>query len=328
LIAQERRLVIGLFAALVAVLVISSGLVLYIERPPAPSPHPTSPSPVAVDFLEQNLTFGHEWTVSFGTYVSSSNGSRIVFIVLPGSYSFSVQTYGFWASPSSGLLNVTERQVNETIIFEEAHYNATFIAVGLPSGAGWSVALGGQTQYPPSSSATFSVRPGNYSVETGQADYIYLINASSQWVREVIDLYEPTPSVFNLEVNNSNVIVDVDYTLGVVLNSSVLAAQVGGEAGWEENAEVTVNKSLILNYSFQGEGIPSGIANITADVMTPVEFTQFLATGNATEYVLSTGSVPKGEFSLSFPPGTQWYYVLEGPNMELGYSSAWSVWFV
>ena len=64
-------------------------------------------SAYTVDFNESGLPSGTSWSVTFNGQTLTSTTSKITFTNVPsGSYSFTVVSSGYTASPSSGTLQV------------------------------------------------------------------------------------------------------------------------------------------------------------------------------------------------------------------------------
>ena len=67
----------------------------------------TNASTYTVDFIESGLPSGTSWSVTFNGQTLTSTTSTITFTNVPsGSYSFTVVSSGYTASPSSGTLQV------------------------------------------------------------------------------------------------------------------------------------------------------------------------------------------------------------------------------
>ena len=108
----------------------------------SPSTAPT----YAVTFTETGLSSGTEWSVMLGGLPESvSAPGSIVFNEPNGTYSYTVGSVaGYTASPPSGSLTVDGAAVTQAATFSPVsaggYYDVTFVAQGLPAGAGgWSM---------------------------------------------------------------------------------------------------------------------------------------------------------------------------------------------
>ncbi len=108
----------------------------------SPSTAPT----YAVTFTETGLPGGTEWSVMLGGVPESAFApGSIVFDEPNGTYSYTVGSpAGFTASPSYGSVTVNGSAVTQAATFSPVsaggYYDVTFVAQGLPAGAGgWSM---------------------------------------------------------------------------------------------------------------------------------------------------------------------------------------------
>ncbi len=130
---------------------------------------PTGPTHYTVTFTESGLPRGTSWSVTLNGTPGTSSTPGIVFNNLlnnTSGYAFTVGTVsGYTAVPSSGSVVVNGANVTKAITFTAipaGSYSVTFTESGLPSGANWSVTLGGKTQSSTGSTLTFTEKNGTY----------------------------------------------------------------------------------------------------------------------------------------------------------------------
>ena len=131
---------------------------------------PAKKSTYAVTFTESGLSGGTSWSLTFNGTPGTSSTSSIVFNNLLNNttgYAFTVGAVsGYTSSPSSGTVVVNGANVTQPITFTAiptGAYSVTFIETGLPTGANWSVALGGKTLSSLGSTVTFTEKNGTYN---------------------------------------------------------------------------------------------------------------------------------------------------------------------
>ncbi|MDA8054129.1 MAG: PEGA domain-containing protein [Thermoplasmatales archaeon] len=155
-----------------------------------------SPKSYGITFIENGLTNGTSWSVTLNGTTESSTGN-ITFLEPNGTYTFQIlPASGLTASPSSGTISVTGKNVSETAHFTPSAlrvYSVTFYQTGLPEGISWSVALNGTTNTSVPS-ISFSVPNGTYSYSVASKPG-----------------YNETPSSGSVTVNGHNVSLQVIF---------------------------------------------------------------------------------------------------------------------
>ena len=124
----------------------------------------------SITFTESGLHQGSMWYVTLNGATENSTSNNIIFMEPNGTYSFHIlPPSGVTASPMSGTIAVTGRNVTETIHFASAlpkAYSVTFSETGLPSDYSWSVTLNGTTRSS-TGNISFTVPNGTYSYSIG-----------------------------------------------------------------------------------------------------------------------------------------------------------------
>ncbi|MGI0071456.1 MAG: hypothetical protein ACRECT_05255 [Thermoplasmata archaeon] len=155
-------------------------------------------------FNETGLPLGTGWAVNLSGKLVGSTGGSIPFREPNASYPFVIGSVpGYSAGPPNGLVTVAGRSVAVPVTFTAlapALYPIWFNESGLPTGAGWSVALGGVPATATTVSIEFSEPAGNYA---------YLIPAVGNWT--------PVPDAGNASVTVSGTSVSVTYSFTYAL---------------------------------------------------------------------------------------------------------------
>ena len=155
-----------------------------------------APKSYGITFIENGLANGTSWSVTLNGTTESSTGN-ITFLEPNGTYTFQIlPASGLTASPSSGTISVTGKNVSETAHFTPSAlrvYSVTFYQTGLPEGISWSVALNGTTNTSVPS-ISFSVPNGTYSYSVASKPG-----------------YNETPSSGSVTVNGHNVSLQVIF---------------------------------------------------------------------------------------------------------------------
>jgi len=117
--------------------------------------------------------------------------------------------------------------------------------------------------------------------------------------------------------NGSDLLVPVHFSPLLQANASMFLINIfpnetaPGAPAYEFLA-LTIHRYTGANFSFQAPGpINEVYPNLTGYLMSPPEFGAFIATGNATRYVLASGNVSSDTRNLTFSSGT-WYFVMTG----------------
>jgi len=136
----------------------------------------------SIVFTAEGTAPGTEWSVALGGQTKSSTGYNINFSGLsPGTYNYSIKSPSGYQVASvnlpdgviggaSGSITVpppnNSTTVDVSVAFQQVQqtYSAQFTGSGQPSGAEWSVTLGGHTESTTSNVITFSgLDPGTYN---------------------------------------------------------------------------------------------------------------------------------------------------------------------
>ena len=118
----------------------------------------------AITFLESGLPPDSSWSVIFNNTEKVNQTGRIIFDVQSGTYSYSVSSAGYVATPASGSFQVNSNQTVQ-IKFSLAPpptYKVQFDESGLSSGTLWEVTLNGVSQSSTGSDIEFSETQGSY----------------------------------------------------------------------------------------------------------------------------------------------------------------------
>ena len=311
----------------VAALLVIAGLVL-IERSPLSSNQliPT-PTTVTLRFAEAGLPSGHNWSVTVGAHTNRSNATAIEFLLAPGDYNYEVHSYAYASTPSTGIVNVPSSP-NETVIvvpFTVVYYDLTLVESGLPPGTGWLVKVNNSIFSTNRTSLTLTEPAGNYSASVACPLLDQIRLAPGNYID--VGWYLCERSHFVLRVLGANATYQLNFSLALETNMTINQRLLPGGTSWYWDEELIVHRAVIVNFSFSGNIVGSTQLNVTAEVMTPPAFARMVATGNASEFNVSSGSVPAGNLNLSLAPSTTWYYVIEGPGVKYGYGLGFQFWW-
>lgn len=157
------------------------------------------PGQYSVLFVESGLPAGTNWSVTFGSTVSSSTTNMIAFTVPNGTYAYTVGAVsGYTATPSSGNVAVKGATQTVTTTFTRlpaGSFTVTFSEAGLPSGTNWSVTLAGKTNSATGVTIWFAEKNGSY---------LYTVTAPTG--------YSATPSSGSLSVSGNAVSQSVTFS--------------------------------------------------------------------------------------------------------------------
>jgi YVTN family beta-propeller protein len=127
-----------------------------------------------VEFVEQGLPKGTNWSVTLGGQPYNTTASSLSAAEPNGTYAFSIATIGRFApQPGSGMLTIDNSSQSVSVTFQAprlppTNYSVTFSESGLPTGRTWSIAWNGS---PPTSSTgttiAFSAPNGSYPFSVG-----------------------------------------------------------------------------------------------------------------------------------------------------------------
>ena len=178
-----------------------------------PLSHSSTPQQYSVTFIEQGLPAGMNWSVSQGGKTIWSTGN-IVFLEQNGSYTFKVNPIpGYSASKYIYEVNVSGRNVTETVYWSALYYKVTFIESGLSSGTPWNVSV-------------------NSELKTSVSNYIifYLPNGSYSFVIPTVNGAIPSPSSGTFSVNGFPIAILVSYK--VIVNITFLVTGLPSNEKW------------------------------------------------------------------------------------------------
>jgi thermopsin len=129
----------------------------------------SSPATYAVTFSESTLPAQAVWAISLNGQTKATNTTSIVFLVINGSYTFSVVPLaGYSATPASGTLAIAGAAVSQPIVFSPpVTYSLVFHETGLAPGTHWNVTIGGVTRASTTTVISFALANGTYSFTIG-----------------------------------------------------------------------------------------------------------------------------------------------------------------
>ncbi|MEM4066306.1 MAG: thermopsin family protease [Candidatus Micrarchaeaceae archaeon] len=120
--------------------------------------------PLSLTFEETGLPSGASWSVTLNGTTKSSTSSTIMFLVLMGTYVYSISPpSGFTTAQTSGTVKLVTPSEVVRVTFSPVEYNVTFLASGLTSGTTWTVTFNGTWVTTSLDSVTFSVPNGTYA---------------------------------------------------------------------------------------------------------------------------------------------------------------------
>lgn len=281
---------------------------------------PANTSPVV--FRETGLPAGREWSVTVDSATHTSSKDTISVRLPPEDYAFNVSLAngtGYIPYPASGRVVVETSGTSVSIAFVRSQANMTIRETGLPNGALWTVAEGNRHYNSNTTSLNVTEPDGNHTLRVLVTFTRTLNNIGPVWVDD--DLYLSNISRLNIDVNGSDLALSIRFSLLLAMNYTMFNVPVfPNETGLGAPAyyyrALTFTRYTTVNYSFHGG--PYGITpfpNVTAYLMTPDEFHAFTATGNATQYVATSGNVSEGNWSMNFDSGT-WYFFLTGWSVD------------
>ena len=262
--------------------------------------NPTTATTFPVTFSEAGLPAGTNWSVALGGSMSSSTSSTVTIHVVNGSYAFTVGNVpGYTASPLSGSLTVNDAPVSQAVTFSPLppdQYSVVFTESGLPSGATWSVTLGGQSLSSVGTTIAYVEPNGTYAFTVGEEKG-----------------FTATPASGNLIVSGSSNVTSITFTPIVPINFAVSFTETGLPLG--TSWSVTLNGimksgagSIVFTepngtYSFSVGAVSGYTGAPSSGTIT--------ASGADVSKAITFTSLPPGQYSLIFsesglPSGTNW----------------------
>ena len=145
---------------------------------------PSTVSTYTVTFNESGLPSGTSWSVDLNGTTRTSTTSTVTFTEPNGTYPYTIGSVsGYTSSPSAGSVVVKGANAAQAITFTAipaSSYSVTFTETGLPSGANWSVTLGGKTLSSTGSTLTFTEKNGTYPYTvTAPSGYVAIPTSGS-----------------------------------------------------------------------------------------------------------------------------------------------------
>ncbi|MFZ0830733.1 MAG: hypothetical protein WAN40_06305 [Thermoplasmata archaeon] len=135
---------------------------------------PAVPPPVTypVEFDENGLPAGSNWSVSVNGTAHGSSSSTLSLLEPNGTFAFSVKPpTGYEALPANGSFIVSGGPVLESIAFSATptlDFATTFTETGLPAGTQWSVSVNNSSSETTSTSVAFWETNGSYQFAVGE----------------------------------------------------------------------------------------------------------------------------------------------------------------
>ena len=262
-----------------------------------------------VTFIESGLPSPMNWSVIFNTtgtnpVKETSNTSSITFgPYRNGTYSFAVGSVaGYAASPLSGNVTVSGKNVQLSIAFHPFTYSVTFTESGLPAATQWYLNVTGQTSVA-SASTTASI-----SLPNGTYDYAIATGDKR---------YEPTPALGNFTVAGAALSASVTFTLvtyPVTFTESGLpsgtswSVTLGGTPANSTTSSITFARSN-GTWAYTVGSVVGYTANRSSGAVT--------VNGVSASVSVRFSPVPPGEYSVTFeesalPTGTNWSVTVNG----------------
>lgn len=115
-------------------------------------------------FTETGLPSGTQWGVFLAGQKVMTSSSSLSVPVSNGTFGYSViGALGYSATPQYGTLAVNNGSTDISLVFSSINFSLTFEETGLPSGASWSVSMGGHIFRTANTTLTLKESTGNYS---------------------------------------------------------------------------------------------------------------------------------------------------------------------
>jgi len=227
----------------------------------------------SVTFQESGLPSGTIWSLTFNSNSYSSNSSKIVIKEPNGTYSFNINSIGYYQpSPSSGSITVNGNNIYENITFTKViSYQITFIENGLVSGITWQITLDSTIKSSTSSSIVFN--------ELQNGTYFYSVSIFNKW-------YSYSPASGTLTVNGANLTQDIQFTqlFAITFIASGLSSGTIWSLTLNSNTYSSNSNSIVISY-LSPDSYSFYVNNINGYSINPQSGTISLANQNITEYV-------------------------------------------
>jgi len=226
-----------------------------------------------ITFQENGLSSGTVWSLKLDSNIYSSNSSKIIIKEPNGTYSFSINSIGYYQpSSSSGTIIVNGNNIYENITFTRiVSYQITFIENGLISGITWQITLDSVTKSSASSSIIFN--------ELQNGTYSYSVLVFNKW-------YSYSPISGTLTINGANLTQNVQFTqlFAITFIASGLSSGTIWSLTLDSNTYSSNSNSIIIPYLSSGS-YSFYINNINGYSINPQSGTISLTNQNVTEYI-------------------------------------------
>jgi hypothetical protein len=119
-----------------------------------------------VTFTEAGLPNASWWNITIADLMVGLNTTEINFTLGNGTHNFTVSPpTGYFAIPATGQITVNGTGRQQMVLFGPmpSTFVVTFTAISLPSGAVWTVYMGGQSKTSPSTTILFLVANGTWT---------------------------------------------------------------------------------------------------------------------------------------------------------------------
>jgi len=226
-----------------------------------------------VTFQESGLSSGTVWSLTLNSNIYSSNSSKIVIKEPNGTYSFNINSIGYYQpSPSSGSITVNGNNIYENITFTRIiSYQVSFIESGLSSGITWQITLDSTTKSSTSSSIVFNdLQNGTYS---------YSVSVFNKW-------YSYSPISGTLTINGVNLTQNIQFTqlFAITFIASGLSSGTIWSLTLNSNTYSSNSNSIVISY-LSPASYSFYINNINGYSINPQSGTISLTNQNITEYI-------------------------------------------
>lgn len=178
-------------------------------------------------FSETGLPRGAKWTVLMEHGVFTTNASSLSFLLMNGSYNYSVSASDTaWGTPNPvGTVEVKGSAAAEAFVFSTT-YIVTVIARGLPSQSGqayiWMLTVNGQQFYVAGPGTSFPEPNGTYSYSV-----YHLVNYSKQYIASGEFYVSGAATTVYVDVTSTQVLLDELITY-LLPSAIAVAAGVAG----------------------------------------------------------------------------------------------------
>lgn len=145
---------------------------------------PKSVSSYTVAFVVHGLPGNTSWGVDFNSTLESSTSDSILFMVLNGTYSYTLDhVKGYETANYSGNVTVNGTGVTVLLNFTRVTYTAQFFARGLAGASGiyWGISMNGTVKYSNTSKLALSLPNGTYNYSVLPPTGYYAVKRSGNF---------------------------------------------------------------------------------------------------------------------------------------------------